>query len=775
MASLTEILGQYRNDYKDLFHQSEEDSNRSIIYKGYNIKDKRECTLKIISREQLKSGDYDFLLQQVNREEEITQLCQSENIIKFYRRLETKDYITFELEFCECDLRSYFLLNDKLAKDIFFFKEIIISIAKALKVLHEKGVMHRDIKPDNIFIKSVDDNNKTIKLGDFGCSIYIKDNIFDPIGTIVYSAPEILKNMEYDEKCDLWSLGVTLYQLYFGVLPYGPEPNINIIMDMIYDEEIFRLKKTKIPSLDILFYKLLTINPKDRMNFDEFFNFVFNDNFMKKDFIDNNYELLYQNILKIEDKYIIKEIKEETGEAHNKVKIDKENAEKIMNIVKGGHLPDAIDFAIGQIDEEQKFNNIIYYDCDENIENLKKIYKDSDEFERATPGAFILCNDLESLELIKKEIVMQNKRDSRCIFNLITAGRTCDKIMNFLRENKDFVKCINKVCVYCEDYKKWSPLKHKYKIIYNVFIDKGKVIDFIKQFASKDIKAFPLKKVIRFKDYEDKYKDRHIIISQFYGDLTPETFKKNIEAMESLVKKEEEKKKLKNISEFVLDGFHKFDIKQDIKNLNELIIKEYTKHTFHGDLNKWLMNSKMNSFETVAYFTARLMYSLNSYGETNKAFLTTNKAKVQRGVKLPYSSILPYKRAVRKIILLSGFTSTSQSEKYAMNFSGRKDAEAQYKINLRFSVIFHIINICIKGWIPNGVNVQRESIFKNEREILFQPFSFYYVHDVKIDLKKYTADIYLYTVGKEEILEEKIKFGKGIKYNSKKQIMQVKS
>ena len=66
-----------------------------------------------------------------------------------------------------------------------------------------------------------------------------------------------------------------------------------------------------------------------------------------------------------------------------------------------------MNFANGQIDEEQKFNNIIYYD--ENIEYLKKIYKDSDEFERKTPGAFILCNDLKSLELIKKEIVKQNK------------------------------------------------------------------------------------------------------------------------------------------------------------------------------------------------------------------------------------------------------------------------------------------------------------------------------------------------------------------------------
>jgi serine/threonine protein kinase len=124
MASLTEILGQYLNDYKDLFSLSEEDSNRGIIYQGYNIKDNRECTLKIISKQQLKLGDYDFLLQQVNREEEITQLCQSENIIKLYRRLETKDYIIFEFEFYKRELKSYFLSHDKLDTDILFFKEI---------------------------------------------------------------------------------------------------------------------------------------------------------------------------------------------------------------------------------------------------------------------------------------------------------------------------------------------------------------------------------------------------------------------------------------------------------------------------------------------------------------------------------------------------------------------------------------------------------------------------------------------------------------------------
>ena len=69
-----------------------------------------------------------------------------------------------------------------------------------------------------------------------------------------------------------------------------------------------------------------------------------------------------------------------------------------------------------------------------------------------------------------------------------------------------------------------------------------------------------------------------------------------------------------------------------------------------------------------------------------------------------------------------------------------------------------------KNWISNGINVQEESAY-NEKEILFQPFSFYFVSDVKIDLNLYTADIYLETIGKTMILEEEIKKGKEIRYN----------
>jgi hypothetical protein len=233
------------------------------------------------------------------------------------------------------------------------------------------------------------------------------------------------------------------------------------------------------------------------------------------------------------------------------------------------------------------------------------------------------------------------------------------------------------------------------------------------------------------------------------------------------------KKQLIRDKNKVVSGFLTFDLNKDAEVLNKLIIREYTNNSFYGDLNKWLMNSQFNSYDTIAYFTARLMYSLNSYGEKNKMYFDES-ANVLRGIKMTYSSLLPYERAKGKLILLSSFTSTSQSEIAARTFSGRNKAEEQFKNKLLFSVIYIIKNYYEKDWIPNGINIMQESKYKKEEEVLFQPFSFYYVSKVKIDKEKFTADIYLETIGKVEILEEQLKVGKFIEYNPNKKIMQAK-
>ena len=244
--------------------------------------------------------------------------------------------------------------------------------------------------------------------------------------------------------------------------------------------------------------------------------------------------------------------------------------------------------------------------------------------------------------------------------------------------------------------------------------------------------------------------------------------------MEIIINEKEKKNELSFQKEKVLEGFFTVNIDKDLELLDKKIIKEYTKNTFYGDLNKMLMNYQIK-YESIAYFTSRLMYSLNKYAAKYYNYCCQNEKVIYRGVQLQFSNILPYIRAKGKIILFSAFTSTSEDESFAKEWSGRNKIKEIYKSKFLFSVVFYIKNNYKQNWISNGINIQEESYFDDdEKEILFQPFSFYFVRNVLVDLNNYSADIYLETVGKLEILEEQIKNGKDIEYNQKENIMQVK-
>lgn len=78
--------------------------------------------------------------------------------------------------------------------------------------------MHRDIKPENIFF-----SNGKVKLGDFGFCKGLKpgENMTKTmLGSPIYMAPEVLRGENYSMKADIWSLGVVLYEMLFGVCPY---------------------------------------------------------------------------------------------------------------------------------------------------------------------------------------------------------------------------------------------------------------------------------------------------------------------------------------------------------------------------------------------------------------------------------------------------------------------------------------------------------------------------------------------------------------------------
>ena len=765
---MKDLLGEFSENYEDVHSVEEEESNTSKIYRGFNKKDNREICLKVRDKKQIELGDKDFILEQIEKEEVLTKKCKSDNIIEFYRRFETPNNIIFELEYCEQNIMDYLKENGELRREPENFKQLVLSLANALLVIHSNGIMHRDIKPNNIFLKKEGDFS-LIKLGDFGCATYIKDNTSDAIGTIIYCAPEIVNNLKYDEKCDLWSLGVTLYELYFGKLPYGNNVTTNTIMEAIFNpEQYFNYKKTKINCLDYLFNRLLTIEPEKRMSYEEFFDLIFSGNFMNDNDMPKIKKLISEQIGE-EDPNEDKE-----NESFDEEKMGQIIVDKVVGFAKGNHFPDIMNFPNGSTNGELKYNNIIYYD--ENINFKNNIYRDSDIFERYTPGTFILCTDKDSLNMVKEEILRQLKKDSRITFNLITTGSKFLEVMKIIEENKDFEKCIENYCIYCRYVEKYSYLKNNYpKLHDNIYNKTKQVIGFIKKYSSEKIKPYPFTKLITYEDYIKKYKDRHNKISQFYGDLTKESYKKYLESMEELVKEEEKSKELIKNQKTILKGFLSFDIKEDIDTLDKLIIKEYTKNTFYGDLNKWLMNSKMNFYGPIAYFTARLMFSLNSYAIKNKMFCNENKKVLYRGIKIPFTCLLPYIRANKKIIMLSSFTSTSEKQSFAEGWSGRKISKKLYENSLKFSVVYYITNNYKSNWISNGINVQNVSLFKKEKEILYQPFSFYFVRDVQIDYTNYTADIYLETIGKTEILEEKIRQGMKIEYNKDQNIVQIRN
>jgi calcium-dependent protein kinase len=89
--------------------------------------------------------------------------------------------------------------------------------------MHAHGIVHRDLKLDNILFKT-DDPNATVKIIDFGFATMIESGVkmHDRMGTPLYVAPEILKG-NYDNRCDIWSIGIILYNLFSGEFPFDDD------------------------------------------------------------------------------------------------------------------------------------------------------------------------------------------------------------------------------------------------------------------------------------------------------------------------------------------------------------------------------------------------------------------------------------------------------------------------------------------------------------------------------------------------------------------------
>jgi len=242
----------------------------STVYRGSDFNDStKEYAIKIIDKEKLKPTEKQSILSETS----VMKVLDHPSTIKLIETIEIQNklYIVMELV-KDGDLFDYILSKDFLEE--YEASYIMKQLLNSINYIHSMGIIHRDLKPENIMI-SLNANHaiSQIKLIDFGFATFVCSTkvIKDACGTPNYLAPEVLKEAGYDKKVDVFSLGVIMYFMLRGYLPFD-DPNVGEILKKTYkaeppmsDEHWNNISED---SKDLL-KKLLCKDPKTRIEIEE--------------------------------------------------------------------------------------------------------------------------------------------------------------------------------------------------------------------------------------------------------------------------------------------------------------------------------------------------------------------------------------------------------------------------------------------------------------------------------------------------------------------------
>jgi aurora kinase len=175
------------------------------------------CALKVLHKSEIQQGKVE---KQVRREIEIQSHLAHPNVLRLFGHFHDAKRIFLILEFAgQGELYKHLRKAQRFPEPK--AAQYIAQMAAALKYLHKKHIMHRDIKPENILVGI----HGEIKISDFGWSVHAPNNRRNTMcGTLDYLPPEMLrgggKDNFYNEKVDLWSLGVLAYEFLVGEAPF---------------------------------------------------------------------------------------------------------------------------------------------------------------------------------------------------------------------------------------------------------------------------------------------------------------------------------------------------------------------------------------------------------------------------------------------------------------------------------------------------------------------------------------------------------------------------
>ncbi len=360
---------------------------------AYKRSEETKCkyAIKSISKNKLSEKDLEDLIKEV----EIISSLDHPNIIKFFETYHDEFYFHIVMELCSGKevfdkiVEEDYLTESKVAK-------IIYKLTSAINYCHAKGITHRDIKPENILFEN-SDPDADIKLIDFGLSRKYNSNqkMHTILGTPYYVAPEVLKG-DYDEKCDVWSIGAITYIMLCGQPPFQGQNNNEIFQKILNEEVPFDKSKWKKISNEAKNFirECMNKNPDKRFCTEKALNHSWFKTLhaedettspLEKDILDNikNFSSP-QKFKKLVLRFLVNML------SHKELK----NLKKAFNTIDSDHS--------GLINKDELHNAFKQANIKISEEEIKNIISNSDEKDKLDYTEFIVAS-LNQKKLVDKE------------------------------------------------------------------------------------------------------------------------------------------------------------------------------------------------------------------------------------------------------------------------------------------------------------------------------------------------------------------------------------
>jgi serine/threonine protein kinase len=227
------------------------------VWMAHHIQTQLPVAVKVIPKSRTEAEDDRM---RVHREVEFLRSLHHPNIVAFYEFLEDLSNFYIVMEIAEGGtLLEMISINRSISEPT--AKKYLRQIASAVRYLHETNhIAHRDLKCENLML----DRHSNIRLIDFELS-HSSESIMQTVcGTAAYTAPEMIAGTGYGPSVDIWSIGVILYAMVSGRLPFGDQTRDVILKEILYSDPLQDMQFSE--GLVDLLSKIFQRNPANRIS-----------------------------------------------------------------------------------------------------------------------------------------------------------------------------------------------------------------------------------------------------------------------------------------------------------------------------------------------------------------------------------------------------------------------------------------------------------------------------------------------------------------------------